>query len=101
LLIIVGTQDGSIQVWDQASKLCHFHLTGVHPDAMFAFAIKVNILVSTGGPFVALWDLSTGGLLEKYTCEDTLLFVTVLTSDEMLAAGGPRPNLAVQSKDSV
>jgi WD40 repeat protein len=88
LLIIAGTHDGSIQVWDQASKIRRFHLIGVHTDSIFSFEIQDNILISTGGPFVALWDLSTGELLQTYTCEDTRLFDTVLINDKILATGG-------------
>jgi WD40 repeat protein len=88
LLVIAGNDDGSIQVWNQATKTLLFHLSGVHLNAIFALEIKNNILISTGGPFVALWDLSTGKLVEKYTCGDTPLFVTLIISDELLAVGG-------------
>jgi WD40 repeat protein len=46
------------------------------------------MLISTGGSVVALWNISTGELLQTYTCNDVRLFATVLVSDEMLATGG-------------
>ncbi len=93
LLMISASLDGSIQVWDQASRTRRFFLTGVYDRSVFVMEVKGNVLITSSEPSVALWDLSTGALLQTYTCEDTRLYATVLVGNEMLATGGSGGNV--------
>lgn len=88
LLVIAGSRNGSIHVWDQASRTRRFHLTGIHTHSIFSFNIEHNALISTGDALVVFWDLSTGAVLETYTCQDVHLYATVVISDKILATGG-------------
>lgn len=87
LRIISSSLNGSIHVWDHASKSILFHLDTPHR-LVFAFDAAQDIARTIGGPFVVHWDLSTGKQLQVFTREGISMCASTSIGNDLVAAGG-------------
>ena len=55
--------------------------------------MKDDLLVATGGPRVAIWNLSTGELQSVFEVKGVRLYASVLAGEELVAAGGNGGNV--------
>ncbi|KAJ3127361.1 SCF ubiquitin ligase complex subunit cdc4 [Nowakowskiella sp. JEL0407] len=88
-VLISGSYDNSVRIWDLKSGKCRFLCTG-HTDKVYAvdYSVDLGICVSSGmDTTTRVWDVNTGSCLHVLEGHTILVGLLAIFDDYVLSAG--------------